>query len=275
MKILFLGDVVASAGRKVIRTFVPDLRQQENIDFVIVNGENAAGGKGIDPQTANELFESGVDLITGGNHSWDKKEAKEFIQRERRLIRPANFPENAAFPVPGRGHAVLEKTSAKGHFKLGVLNLMGRVHMEPLDDPFMVARKWVEWFGNNDVMAILVDIHAEASSEKQALSHYLAGKVSAVVGTHTHVQTADERLILGVHGRKTAYITDAGMTGPYDSVIGMKKEKSIERFISKMPVKYEPAEGQPGLHGVLIEVDEFSGEALSICRISKFLNEKG
>lgn len=269
MRVLFLGDVVASAGRNCIRAFVPELRKTENITFVIVNGENVAGGLGIDEKSAHELFDCGVDLITGGNHSWDKREIIEFMARDRRVIRPANYPENPAYPVPGKGHAVIEGPGCR----LGVLNLMGRVFMDTLDCPFAVGSKWVDWFEDQDVSCVLIDLHAEASSEKQAFAHYMAGRVSAVVGTHSHVQTADERLLTGPTGRKTAYITDAGMTGPYDSVIGMKKERSIQRFINRMPVRYEPAEGQPGLHGVIIDIDDRSGQATGIRRVQKFLNQ--
>lgn len=267
MRVLFLGDVVAHPGRNAIKAFVPEMRISENITFVVANGENAAGGLGIDEKSALELFASGVDLITGGNHSWDKREVAEYMARDRRIIRPANFPNDPNFPIPGRGYAVLEGRDCR----LGVLNLMGRVHMDPLDDPFAVGSKWVDWFDEHDVSCVLVDFHAEASSEKQAFAHYVAGRVSAVVGSHTHVQTADERLLTGSNGLKTAYITDAGMTGPYDSVIGMKKEKSIQRFLSKMPQRYEPAEGQPGLHGVVIDIDNRTGEATSIRRVSRFL----
>ncbi|MBI3557025.1 MAG: TIGR00282 family metallophosphoesterase [Deltaproteobacteria bacterium] len=267
MRVLFLGDVVASAGKAVIQAFVPEMRKSENLTFVIANGENVAGGLGIDEKSAVDLFQSGVDLITGGNHSWDKREIAEFMARDRRVLRPANFPDDPQFPVPGKGHAVLEGPNCR----LGVLNLMGRVHMDPLDDPFAVGSRWVDWFDSHDINCILVDFHAEASSEKQAFAHYVAGRVSAVVGSHTHVQTADERLLLGPSGAKTAYITDAGMTGPYDSVIGMKKEKSIQRFLSKMPQRYEPAEGMPGLHGVIIDIDDRNGEATAIRRISRFL----
>lgn len=268
MRVLFLGDVVAAAGRDAIRAFVPELRKTENLTFVIANGENAAGGLGIDPNTANELFDSGVDLITGGNHSWDKREIIDFMSKDKRVLRPANFPNDPVFPVPGKGHAVLEGPNCR----LGVLNLMGRVHMDPLDDPFAIGSKWIDWFDDLDINCILVDFHAEATSEKQAFAHYVAGRVSAVVGSHTHVQTADERLLTGPRGTKTAYITDAGMTGPYDSVIGMKKEKSVQRFLSKMPQRYEPAEGQPGLHGVIVDIDDRTGEALAIRRVSRFLS---
>lgn len=267
MRILFLGDVVASAGRNCIKSFVPELRKTEGLTFVIANGENAAGGLGIDEKTALEMFDHGVDLITGGNHSWDKREIIDFMAKDRRVIRPANYPESNVFPVPGRGHAVLEGPGCR----LGVLNLMGRVFMDTLDCPFAVGNKWLDWFDKNDVHCVLIDFHAEASSEKQAFAHHVAGRASAVVGSHSHVQTADERLLTGPAGGKTAYITDAGMTGPYDSVIGMKKERSIQRFINKMPVRYEPAEGQPGLHGVIIDIDEKTGQATAIRRVSKFL----
>ena len=267
MRVLFLGDIVAHPGRNAVRAFVPAMRESEKLDFVVANGENAAGGLGIDEKTAIEIFSSGVDLITGGNHSWDKREVAEYMAREKRILRPANFPNNPVFPVPGKGHYVLEGPRGR----LGVLNLMGRVHMDSLDDPFAVGSQWIDWFEEHDVKCVLVDFHAEASSEKQAFAHYVAGRVSAVVGTHTHVQTADERLLTGSSGGKTAYITDAGMTGPYDSVIGMKKEKSIQRFLSKMPQRYEPAEGMPGLHGVIIDIDDKTGEAQSIRRVSRFL----
>ena len=266
MRVLFLGDVVAKAGRSVVQEFVPQLRQSENITFVIANGENAAGGLGIDETSATELFNSGVDLVTGGNHSWDKREVIEYIARERRLLRPANFPDAPGFPCPGRGYAVLEGPKCR----LGVLNLMGRVHMDPMDDPFAVGNKQLEWFDSHDIHCVLIDFHAEATSEKQAFAHYFAGRTSAVVGSHSHVQTADERILIGSNGQKTAYITDAGMTGPYDSVIGMKKERSIQRFLTKMPTRYEAAEGLPGLHGVIIDIDESSGQGLAIRRVSLF-----
>lgn len=267
MRVLFLGDVVSSAGRNCIHAFVPALRESEGLTFVVANGENAAGGLGIDEKSALEMFESGVDLITGGNHSWDKRDIIDFMSKDRRVIRPANYPENPAFPIPGKGHAVLEGPRCR----LGVLNLMGRIFMDILDCPFAAGAKWVDWFSSHDVNCILIDFHGEATSEKQAFAHYMAGRVSAVVGSHSHVQTADERLLIGPTGLKTAYITDAGMTGPYDSVIGMKKERSIQRFVNRMPVRYEPAEGQPGLHGVIIDIDDRTGEALAIKRVSKFL----
>ncbi len=273
MKVLFLGDVVAAAGRDVIRQLVPSLKVAEKIDLVVANGENAAGGLGIEEKSATDLFQSGVDVITGGNHSWDKKEVYDYINKERRLIRPANYPNHPLYPVPGKGFAVIEVKNAGPSFgkKLGIINLMGRIHMDPMDCPFVTADLIIEKFFELNVHCILVDIHAEATSEKQALAHYLSGRVSAVFGSHTHVQTADERLLTAKNGFKTAYITDAGMNGPYDSVIGMVKERSIVRFLSKMPQKYEPAEKMAGLHGVIIEINDATGEAQSIKRISQFI----
>ena len=270
MRLLFLGDVVAQPGRRVIQHFVPSLIKEESIHFVIANGENAAGGLGIDQKSAEELYQGKVDLITGGNHSWDKKEVHELYERDHRILRPANFPNNPKAKVPGRGHYILTKSEFP-NLRLGVLNLMGRVHMDPLDDPFAVADHYIDWFRKEGVNSILVDLHAEATSEKQAFAHFVCGRVSAVVGSHTHVQTADERILVASNGAKTAYITDAGMNGPYDSVIGMKKEKSIQKFLTKIPQKYEPAEGLPGLHGVVIDIDDNTGHAVSIKRVSKFI----
>ncbi len=269
MRVLFLGDVVAQPGRAVIRAFVPELRKTENLTYVIANGENAINGRGIDERGAQELFESGVDLITSGNHIWDKKEVIDYFRKNPLLIRPANYPEHEDFPTPGTGYLVL----GSGSLKLGVINLMGRVHMEPLDCPFTVGNDIITHFQAEDIRCILVDFHAEASSEKQAFAHYVAGRVSAVVGTHTHVQTADERILTSSDGGRTAYITDVGMNGPYDSVIGMQKERSIRKFITRMPQRYEPAEKGAGLHGVIIDIDEETGNAVSIRRIQKFLGD--
>ena len=271
MRILFLGDVVGQPGRNAIKAFVPALRVSEDLDFVIANGENACAGKGIDPKTALDIFSGGVDVITGGNHSWDKKDVIPYIESEPRLLRPANYPKvppQYSAPTPGRGSIILEKNGAR----LAVLNLMGRVHMEPvLECPFQAAIHWIDHFKREGIHNILIDFHAEATSEKQAFAHFLAGKVSAVLGSHTHVQTADERILEGPLGT-TAYITDAGMTGPYDSVIGMKKEISIARFLNKMPARFEAAERKAGLHGVIVEIDSSNGSASSIRRISMFMD---
>lgn len=266
IKILFIGDIVGSAGKKLVQDFVPALRLSECLDLVIANGENIAGGKGIERKTANELFESGVDVITGGNHSWDKKEVIEFINVEPRLLRPLNYPQGVLASTPGSGTFIFNHPKGA----VAVVNIMGRVFMEPqLDCPFHCAQREFERLSALGVKMIIVDFHAEATSEKQAFGHFLTGKVSAVLGTHSHVQTADERILKNELGN-TAYITDAGMTGPYDSVIGVKKELSIARFLTRMPVRYEPAEKNPGLHGVIIEVNVASGCAESIKRVSLF-----
>ncbi len=276
MKILFLGDVVGQPGRNLITSLVPELRRSREISLVVVNGENAAGGKGIDPKITQELLGAGVDVITGGNHSWDKKEIIPFIDQEMRLLRPANYPQADDFRVPGRGQIVVNVPTHSGKtVPVAVINLMGRVHMEPvLDCPFVLARKLISDLHRQQIKNIVIDFHAEATSEKQAFGHYVAGMVTAVLGTHSHVQTADERLLKSSTGSKTAYITDAGMTGPYDSVIGMRKERSISRFVSKMPVRFEPAEENPGLHGVIVTFDEQSGSASGIERVSIFTDKK-
>ncbi len=269
MKFLFLGDIVGSPGRRVLRRFVPELRAKEGLDLIIANGENAAAGKGMDEKCLREVFEAGVDVITGGNHSWAKKEAFDLIKNEPCFLRPANYPALDIPGVecaPGRGHVVVQLRG----LKLAVINLLGRVHMEPvLDCPFECAHRIVSMLQSEGIQHIVVDMHAEATSEKQAMAHFLAGRVSAVLGSHTHVQTADER-ILRNSGRDTAYITDAGMTGPYDSVVGMTKERSLARFLSKLPQRYEAAEHQAGLHGVVVELDDLTGSARTIRRVSLF-----
>ncbi len=265
MKILFLGDIVGAPGRDLVRDYVPQLIRSEGLDFVVANGENACGGRGIDERTAQEIFSAGVDAITGGNHSWDKKESLEYIEREPHLLRPANYPQIPGYNcAPGRGHVILTRQGKR----LGVLNLMGRVHMEPqLDCPFQAALMWEKWFKEKGVKHVLVDFHAEATSEKQAFGHFCTGRFSAVVGTHIHVQTADERILRGEYSN-TAYITDVGMNGPCNSVIGMLKERSMDRFLTKMPSRYEMAEQDPGFHGVIIQMDPSTGSAQSIKRVA-------
>jgi metallophosphoesterase (TIGR00282 family) len=265
MKILFLGDVVGSAGRDILREHLPAIKRNEQVHFTIANGENACGGKGIDAKTGAELFEAGVDVITGGNHSWDKKESLQYIEQEPALLRPANYPRIEGYEcAPGRGHLIVSDE----HRRIGVLNLMGRVHMEPqLDCPFQAALYWEKWFLDRGVRHVIVDFHAEATSEKQAFGHFCAGRFSAVVGTHTHVQTADER-ILRAEPINTAYISDVGMNGPHDSVIGMMKDRSLHRFVTRMPVRYEPSNSDPGINGVVIELDDQTGSAVSIRRVA-------
>lgn len=262
MKILFIGDIVGSPGREAIKKLVPRLRQESGIDFVIANAENASGGSGITAKVADELFASGVDVLTSGDHIWKKPEIFELINREARILRPLNFPSGS----PGSGATVF---IAKNGVKVGVINVNGRVFMEALECPFKNSLKAAEELAK-ETKIIIVDIHAEATSEKVALGWYLDGKVSAILGTHTHIQTADEKIL----PKGTAYLTDAGMTGPYDSVIGRRVEDVLTRFLSSIPVKFQVAEENIQLHGALVEIDEKTGKAISILRIQKKLDHE-
>jgi len=255
VKVLFIGDIFGEPGRRALARAVPRLVAQRQIDVVIGNGENAAGGFGITPELAEELFDLGLAVITTGNHAWDKKEILDYFPREPRLLRPANYPSG----VPGNGSVVVE--SAGGE-QLGVLQLMGRAYMPTLDCPFQVAKKELVALKKRTV-AVIVDMHAEATSEKMAMGHYLDGEVVAVVGTHTHVQTADDQIL----PKGTAYVTDIGMTGPLHSVIGVKKELAIEKFLTGMPRRFEVASGPSVFCAVLLELDARLGKALSIERI--------
>ena len=255
MKVLFIGDIFGEPGRRALARAVPRLVAQRQVDIVIGNGENAAGGFGITPELAEELFDLGLAVITTGNHAWDKKEILDYFPREPRLLRPANYPSG----VPGNGSVVVE--SAGGE-QLGVLQLMGRAYMPTLDCPFQVAKKELAALKKRTV-AVIVDMHAEATSEKMAMGHYLDGEVVAVVGTHTHVQTADDQIL----PKGTAYVTDIGMTGPLHSVIGVKKELAIEKFLTGMPRRFEVASGPAIFCAVLLELDARLGKALSIERI--------
>jgi len=257
MKILFIGDIVGAPGREAIKKLVAPLKQDLQIDFVIANAENASGGSGITTKVASELFAAGADVLTSGDHIWKKPEIFELINQEERILRPLNFPSGA----PGRGAGVFK---AKNGTKIGVLNVNGRVFMEALECPFKAALKAAEELAK-ETKIIIVDIHAEATSEKVALGWYLDGKVSAILGTHTHIQTADEKIL----PKGTAYITDVGMTGPYDSVIGRRVEDVLTRFLSSIPVKFEVAQENIQLHGALVEIDEKTGKAISILRIQK------
>jgi len=259
MKILFIGDVVGAPGREAIKKLVAPLRQDLQIDFVIANAENASGGSGITSKVAVELFSSGVDVLTSGDHIWKRHEIFELINQEERILRPLNFPSGA----PGRGANVFK---TKKGVKVGVININGRVFMEALDCPFKTALCAYEKLAE-ETKIIILDIHAEATSEKIALGWYLDGKVSAIFGTHTHIQTADEKIL----PKGTAYITDVGMTGPYSSVIGRRVEDVLTRFLSSIPVKFEVAQDDVQLHGALVEIDELTGRALSILRIQKKL----
>ena len=262
MKILFIGDIVGKPGRRAIKELLPKLIGDRQIDLVIANCENAAAGFGVPRDIVEELYDSHIDILTSGNHIWDKKEIMEFIGDYETLLRPANYPAK----VPGAG-AVIVPTAA-GEYA-GVLNLAGRIFMQPIDCPFMKAKSEIAEL-RKKTKIIIVDIHAEATSEKKALGWYLDGDVSAVIGTHTHVQTADEEIM----PRGTAYLSDVGMTGSFDSVIGVKKEAIIERFLTGVPNKFDMAKGDVRLQAVALDIDAATGKAKSIERISVKLKEK-
>jgi len=259
MRILFIGDVTGEPGRRAIRELLPVITKRERIDLVIANAENVAGGSGVTPDMADELFKYGVSVLTSGDHIWKRKEIIERIETDRRILRPANYPLGA----PGLGSTITETPDG---VKVGVINLIGRVFMQAVDCPFRIVKQEIEKL-SKQTTSIIVDIHAEATSEKVALGWYLDGIVSAVVGTHTHIQTADEKILPG----GTAYITDVGMTGPFDSVIGRKKEQILVRFITQMPARFEVATDDIQLHSVVIDIDEKTGRALSIKRIQERL----
>jgi metallophosphoesterase (TIGR00282 family) len=250
---LFVGDIIGQPGRRALKRCLPRIREKHSPDFIVANAENAAGGIGITEEVGAELLGQ-VDVLTSGNHIWDKKEALPYLGREPRLLRPANYP-----PLnPGKGSYILESSAG---WKAAILNLQGRVFMEPLDCPFRVADEEVEKL-RAITPIVVVDFHAEATSEKQALGWYLDGKVSAVIGTHTHVPTADERIL----PRGTAYITDVGMAGGYQSVIGIRPEQAVARFLTARPQRFEPEKQGLVFSSVLIEVDAKTGRALSIRR---------
>jgi metallophosphoesterase (TIGR00282 family) len=258
MKILCLGDIVGKAGRQAFCELVPDLKKEFAIDLTIVNAENVAGGSGITPRIANQLFREGADVLTLGDHAWDRREIEEYLQKRENIVRPANFPEGA----PGKGWCIA--TTASG-IKVGVINLLGRVFMRyNVDCPFRSLSRIVDII-KAETSVIIVDMHAETTSEKVALGFYIDGQVSAVVGTHTHIQTADEKVL----PRGTAYITDLGMSGPYNSVIGQNKEKIISRFVTSLPQRFEVAKEDPWLCGVVIDVDEQTGSARDITRLQR------
>lgn len=260
MKLLFIGDVVGQPGRRAVQRLLPQLRQQHALDFVVANGENSAGGSGITPGTAEELFAAGVDIITSGDHLWDQKEVIELLQHESRFVRPFNYPPG----TPGQGSVVVPLA---GRQPIAVLNLQGRTFMPaPLENPFLMARDEVERL-RAQTPVILVDIHAEATSEKIALARMLDGRVSLVVGTHTHVQTADEQVFPG----GTGFLSDAGFTGPHESVLGREIEPVLRRFVTGMPQRFEVARDRVLLQGAVVEVDEASGHAIRVERVSEAL----
>ena len=260
MRILFIGDIVGSPGRRIVRELLPDILVQRQIDLCIANGENSASGFGITPKIVEELFALGIEVITGGNHIWDRKEILEFFPHEPRLLRPANFPCGS----PGSG---VYTGTAKNGVQYAVMNFQGRTFMTPIDDPFRKVESELPKL-SPEIKVIVVDFHAEATSEKRAMGWNLDGKVSAVLGTHTHVQSADNQVQPG----GTAYITDVGMTGPHDSIIGMEKGPIIQRFHDALPIRFAVAEGDIQMNAVLLDVDEATGRARGLERLNYRLN---
>jgi metallophosphoesterase (TIGR00282 family) len=254
MNILMVGDVFGEPGRAAVKKLLPGLRRQHEVDMAVVNVENAAGGSGVLPAMIREFLDAGADVLTSGNHVFRKKEIIPAIARENLLLRPANYPTG----TPGAGHVTVKA----GPHRIGVLNLMGRIFMDPIDCPFRKADEVLAELAR-ETRIVLVDMHAEATSESIAMGWYLDGRVSAVVGTHRHVQTADERVLPG----GTAYITDLGMTGPTEGVIGVDRAIVLQRFLTQMPMRFEPARGPAALHGVLIVVDPDTGRASDIRRL--------
>ena len=262
MKILLIGDIVGKPGRRAVRELLPGIVEERRIDFVVANCENAASGFGVTSEVLEDLCRSQIDVLTSGNHIWDKREVMDFIDDHEILLRPANYPEG----VPGRGSVVIPTC---GGIQVGVINLAGRVFMHPLDCPFRTADREIEQI-RRKTRFIVVDMHAEATSEKVAMGWYLDGQVTAVLGTHTHVQTADERILPS----GTAYITDVGMTGPFDSVIGIKKDPILQRFLLQIPNKFDVAKADVRLQGVVVETDP-EGRATSIERLSVPYGSRG
>jgi hypothetical protein len=284
VKLLFIGDIVGQPGRRAVAELLPKLREQHALDFVIANGENSAGGSGITPKIAEEIFSAGVDVITTGDHLWDQKEVMELLQNEKRFLRPLNYPPgtpgqgSAIFPIPlkrwgettgepsGRREVSAREDARPTNLSIAVLNAQGRTFMPPLENPFLLALDEVKRL-REQTKIIFVDFHAEATSEKIAFARMLDGQVSAVVGTHTHVQTADEQIFPG----GTAYLTDAGFTGPHESVLGREIEPVLKRFLTGMPQRFEVAKDHVQLHGCMIEIDDASGKAVKIQRVSEIL----
>ncbi|MFY0542699.1 TIGR00282 family metallophosphoesterase [Brevibacillus sp. H7] len=254
MKLLFIGDIMGAPGREIVKEYLPLLKRKFQPAFIVANGENSAHGRGITEKIAKELFDAGVHAITLGNHAWDNKEIFDYIDSEPRLIRPANFPEGA----PGKGITYIKQPEGE----LAVINLQGRAFLPPLDCPFNVADRLVEQ-ARKRTKLIFVDFHAEATSEKQALAWYLDGRISALVGTHTHVQTGDERLL----AQGTGYLSDVGMCGPMDGILGMEREAVIKKFLTQLPVRFEVATGPAQLNAVLITLDKNTGQTRKLERI--------
>jgi len=255
MRILFIGDVFGKPGRNAVKRIVPSLIRERNIDYVIANVENLTSGHGVDKKRLKEMFDAGVNIGTGGNHIWQNRAVFDFIDDERRLLRPANYPE----PCPGKGYRIYESPTGE---PVAVINLLGRVFMPPVECPFKTTEKILRKI-DGDAKIILVDFHAEATSEKLALARYFDGSISMMAGTHTHIQTADEQIFRG----GTASITDVGMTGPYDSIIGMAQDEVITKFLTGRPSRFKAAKNDVWLHAVLLTVDNTNGNASAIERI--------
>jgi metallophosphoesterase (TIGR00282 family) len=256
MTILFLGDVVGRPGRRALARVVPRLCREAAVGFVVANCENASGGKGVDPESAEELYDAGVDVLTSGNHVWQNRAIVPYLEENTRLLRPLNFPAG----VPGSGSTV--RSQRHGNVRVAVINLIGRVFMQPVDCPFRAAEAAVERV-RSDADVVIVDMHAEATSEKVAMGRFLDGRVAAVLGSHTHVQTADDAVLPG----GTAYLTDAGMCGPEDSVLGVRSDAVIRRFLTQMPTRFDVAGGAVLVQGALVDVDEATGRARAIRRV--------
>jgi len=256
VKLLFIGDIVGQPGRLAVKALLPKLREKHALDFVVANGENSAGGSGITPKTAEEIFSAGVDVITSGDHLWDQKEVMELLESEKRFLRPSNYPHG----TPGQGSSVFKA----GSIPVAVMNFQGRTFMPPLENPFIQALDEVKRL-REQTKIIFIDFHAEATSEKIAFARMLDGQVSAVVGTHTHVQTADEQIFPG----GTAYLSDVGFTGPHESVLGREIEPVLKKFLTSMPQRFEVAKNNVLLHAAMIEIDEATGRAITIKRLSE------
>lgn len=257
MNLLAIGDIFGDPGRRALARWLPELREECAAGLVVVNVENARAGRGVDESSVRAAFDAGADCLTSGNHVWAGKHHARLLESEPRLLRPANYPD----PCPGQGVTVVR--SVEGH-RVAVMNLIGRIFMAPVDDPFRVADEILEEL-RDEADVIVVDVHAEASSEKLALASHLDGRVSAVFGTHTHVQTADARVLPG----GTGYITDLGMTGPYDSIIGLDREVALERFRTGRPVPSKPADQGPGLRGALFDIDDRDGRCREVTRVAR------
>ncbi len=258
MNILCIGDVVGKPGRVAIEKLLPEIKKEYNIDLTIVNAENSAAGSGLTSGLAKELLQFGCDVLTLGDHVWDQREIYEYLNTAKEIVRPANFPEG----VPGQGFCIYQ---AKNGVNVGVITLLGRTFMRySVDCPFRKLKAIVDEI-KKQTSVIVLDMHAETTSEKNAIGHFIDGEISVVFGTHTHIQTADEKIL----SKGTAYITDLGMTGPYDSVIGQNKDQIIQRFLTSMPVRFKVASGDVKLHGIVVDVDEYSGKARKITRIQK------